>query len=129
MGNPPRQVYVSDAHEERIQSLETKHTEIASSLTENAVRLEFLAVKIEQGLDSVVERVEKALDPISDRIGEIYTELKKHEVQLTELQADLEARRKVKRTAGKICLWVLAGLASATLGHFSHWIAAFFGAQ
>lgn len=117
-GSPDHRNSLSEAHEERILRLEGSIQQIASKQAESLVKLEYLGDKVDSGLSTIVDKIDKAFGSVNQRLDTAADKLTSDDKRLTKVE-DREVARLERATLIKkitFPLMIAAGSVGAT--HF-----------
>lgn len=112
-----------DTLDERIQSVENKHVEISTGIVENAIKLEHLASRMDEGLLRIVdsvERSEKKTDTVVERLNS-------QDIQLALLAAEKAGRIKILSNVKKFAIWAALVFGGASFTRIGELIAKLWG--
>jgi uncharacterized coiled-coil DUF342 family protein len=119
----PAAVYdkLLDAHEDRIQGLETVARDTAGILGQHSQRLDELGTKIDSGVAEIGLKIENTVKPLADAISTISTTvagnaqrvntLEDNRVERERIAKELEERQKARRAKISALVWSMIGAA------------------
>jgi DNA anti-recombination protein RmuC len=119
MGLPMPQIdLMSEAHEERIQRLESNMEKVVAQTSASSVKLDHLTQKIDEGFRTIGARFEKG----TEQFEEHSKVLTLHKERIQNLQ-QVEAKRASRwKTLRKMCLPLLIAAGTAIATHFGEQI-------
>lgn len=111
-----------EGHEDRIQRLEDRYTDIKGELVEQTVMLDHLKDALETGIESVVSRIECAVAPLSENVEAIRNKMDQHENELRALKIEDASRRQTYSTIKKGGFWFVAVVGGGCLAKAGEWL-------
>lgn len=106
--------HMLNAHEDRIQRLETVTTELASSVAEQNATMKAFSQQMRMMSDSVVEKLEDVSTRLSDKIGtvadvskDLAKDAKEYRSRLEDQRVRIDRLEKGEHTQSKINDWSL----------------------
>lgn len=117
MPYPNGRDHMTEAHEERIQRLESSMQEVVASTTGTSVKVDHLVTMVKEGFASINARLDQGAD-----------QFKKHEADIGAIKAENQARAKRWATVKAAVLPLLAAAAAVVATKFGESVWTFLSA-
>lgn len=111
-----------EAHEERLQRVESTLQEVVATNAEQIVKLDALKEKGEAQTESILEKLDTGLKSIGSRLEETHTEVKEtktkveeHGQRLAKIETKSHAAERASASRKKVVGWAAAGILTVLL--------------